>query len=76
MREIARRLYVATSLLLFVVLAGTMIPPVPSGGQWIWFQALFHTVITLSTVGYGELPGMEHDAVARAKKKAAPKKKK
>ncbi len=66
MREIARRLYVATSLLLFVVLAGTMIIHSIGGGRWTWFQSLFHTVITLSTVGYGELPGMEHDAVARA----------
>jgi len=36
------------------------------GGRWTWFQALFHTVITLSTVGYGELPGMEDTPAARA----------
>jgi voltage-gated potassium channel len=66
MREIARRLYAATSLLVLVVLAGTMVIHGIGHGRWTWFQSLFHTVITLSTVGYGELPGMENIAAARA----------
>lgn len=66
MREIARRLYAATSLLVLVVLAGTMVIHSIGRGRWTWFQSLFHTVITLSTVGYGELPGMENIAAARA----------
>ncbi len=65
MREIARRLYVATALLVLVVLLGTEAIHLAGGGRWTWFQSLFHTVITLSTVGYGELPGMENVAVAR-----------
>ena len=65
MREIARRLYAATSLLLLVVLLGTLVIHSIGRGRWSWFQSMFHTVITLSTVGYGELPGMEHDPVAR-----------
>lgn len=28
------------------------------GGRWSWADAVFMTVITLSTVGYGELPGL------------------
>lgn len=65
MREIARRLYAATSLLMLVVMVGTLVIHSVGAGRWTWFQSLFHTVITLSTVGYGELPGMEHDPVAR-----------
>lgn len=66
MREIARRLYVATSLLLMVVFLGTVVLHTLGRGRWTWFQSLFHTVITLSTVGYGELPGMESMVAARA----------
>lgn len=65
MRETARRLYVATMLLVLVVLFGTVLIHWVGGGRWTWFQSLFHTVITLSTVGYGELPGMENDPTAR-----------
>lgn len=66
MREVARRLYVATMLLTLVVLFGTVVIHEIGGGRWSWFQALFHTVVTLSTVGYGELPGMEDIPAARA----------
>lgn len=65
MRETARRLYMATMLLVLVVLFGTGLIHWVGGGRWTWFQSLFHTVITLSTVGYGELPGMENDPTAR-----------
>lgn len=65
MREIARRLYIATLVLVLVVLFGTVVIHAIGGGRWTWFQSLFHTVITLSTVGYGELPGMEADPLAR-----------
>jgi len=65
MREIARRLSVASTLLVFVVLFGTAVIHTIGHGRWTWFQSLFHTVITLSTVGYGELPGMETDPLAR-----------
>ncbi len=63
---IVSRLRGATALMLLVVMLGTLGIHSIGAGRWTWFQSLFHTVITLSTVGYGELPGMEHDAVARA----------
>lgn len=63
---IVARLRGATALMLLVVLFGTFGIHSIGAGRWTWFQSLFHTVITLSTVGYGELPGMESDVVARA----------
>lgn len=60
------RLRGATVMLLAVVLLGTLGIRVIGNGRWSWFQSFFHTLITLSTVGYGELPGMEHDLVARS----------
>lgn len=63
---IVSRLRGATALMLLVVMLGTLGIHSIGAGRWTWFQSLFHTVITLSTVGYGELPGMEHDDVARA----------
>jgi voltage-gated potassium channel len=66
MELIVARLRGATALLILVVLFGTFGIHTIGAGRWSWFQSLFHTVITLSTVGYGELPGMEGDVVARA----------
>jgi voltage-gated potassium channel len=66
MSGIAGRIKVATALLLLTVVTGTFAIHAMGGGRWTWFQALFHVVITLSTVGYGELPGMESMAHARA----------
>jgi voltage-gated potassium channel len=63
---ILARLRGATLFLLAVVISGTVGIHAIGGGRWTWFQALFHTLITLTTVGYGELPGMETDTVARA----------
>lgn len=65
MSEIVRRLRVATGLLVLTVLAGTVGIHWLGHGRWGWFESLFHTLITLSTVGYGELPGMDHDVPAR-----------
>lgn len=66
MELIIARLRGATLALVLVVLVGTAGVHTIGDGRWTWFQSLFHTVITLSTVGYGELPGMEHDVVARS----------
>jgi voltage-gated potassium channel len=66
MGEIARRIKVATVLLLLTVVSGTAVIHTMGGGRWTWFQSLFHVVITLSTVGFGELPGMEAMNRARA----------
>lgn len=59
------RLRGATLMLLAVVLLGTLGIRVIGDGRWTWFQSFFHTLVTLSTVGYGELPGMENDLLAR-----------
>ena len=66
MSEITRRIKVASGLLLLTIISGTMVIHQLGGGRWTWFQALFHVVITLSTVGFGELPGMETMTRARA----------
>ena len=66
MSAIARRIKVATALLLLVLFLGTVVIHTMGGGRWTWFQSLFHVVITLSTVGFGELPGMEAMTRARA----------
>lgn len=65
MRAITQRIQVATALLLLIVLSGTAVIHAMGEGRWTWFQSLFHVVITLSTVGYGELPGMEAMTQAR-----------
>lgn len=51
-------------LLLVVVLGATGIHQI-GGGRWSWGQCLYHTIITISTVGFGELPGMENSPWAR-----------
>lgn len=66
MELILARLRGATLFLVSVVVFGTLGIHAIGDGRWTWFQALFHTLITLTTVGYGELPGMEGDVVARA----------
>ncbi|MFO0630153.1 MAG: potassium channel protein [Polyangiales bacterium] len=65
MTEIAKRLRVASLLLLMTVLAGTVGIHAIGRGRWSWFESLFHVMITLTTVGFGELPGMDHSVLAR-----------
>ena len=66
MSAITQRIKVATALLLLTIVSGTAVIHTLGAGRWTWFQALFHVVITLSTVGFGELPGMETMPHARA----------
>lgn len=66
MEVLAARLRGATLFLLSVVLLGTAGIHSLGHGRWTWFQSLYHTLITLTTVGYGELPGMENNLPARA----------
>ncbi len=66
MLAIARRIKIAFLLLLLTLVIGTVGMHTLGHGRWSWFEALFHVVITLSTVGYGELPGMDHMTAARA----------
>lgn len=53
MELILARLRGATLFLLAVVISGTFGIHAIGAGRWTWFQALFHTLITLTTVGYG-----------------------
>jgi len=48
-----RRLYIGLTLLLLIVLAGTIGYSIIE--QWGIIDSLFMTVITLTTVGYGEI---------------------
>lgn len=66
MEVLIARLRGATLFLISVVLFGTVGIHALGEGRWTWFQALYHTLITLTTVGYGELPGMESHLAARA----------
>lgn len=66
MTEIARRLRAAVAFLFLVVLLGSTGLRWIGAGQWTWGQCLYHTIITISTVGFGELPGMENNPWARA----------
>jgi voltage-gated potassium channel len=64
--DIARQLFVAAFLLLVVAIVGATGYHVLGQGQWGWTDCLYMTMITLSTVGFGEmLPGMNVVAGAR-----------
>jgi voltage-gated potassium channel len=65
-RSLYRRLVQATLFLCVTVLAGTAGYHVLGAGRWTWFDCFYHTVITISTVGFGELPGVEAVRFARA----------
>lgn len=66
MEQFVRRLSIGTALLTFTALLGTCMFHMLGAGRWTWFECLYHTVITISTVGYGELPDIEHVRYARA----------
>jgi voltage-gated potassium channel len=64
--ELIRRLGTAAALLGGVIVIGATGYHVIGEGRWSWFDCVYMTVITLSTVGYGEVLGeMNHDSVAR-----------
>ena len=57
----------AFAVLCVVVTAGTTIFHILGEGRWAWFDCLYMTVITLSTVGFAEvLPGIAEVPMARA----------
>jgi voltage-gated potassium channel len=62
--ELSRRLLVALALLAIILLVGTVGYKFLVGGTWL--DGLYMTVITLSTVGYGEVvPGLEESPGGR-----------
>jgi voltage-gated potassium channel len=64
--DLMRRLYTAAALLFAVVIAGSVGYHFIGAGNWSWFDCVYMTVITLSTVGYGEvLSGMDKVPYAR-----------
>ncbi|MBN1655028.1 MAG: potassium channel protein [Deltaproteobacteria bacterium] len=65
-RELLKRLYTAAAVLGGVIIIGATGYHVIGDGRWSWFDCVYMTVITLSTVGYGEVLGdMNHDPFAR-----------
>jgi voltage-gated potassium channel len=66
-REITRQLVVAGALLLVVAAFGASGYHVIGDGRWGWGDCFYMTIITLSTVGFGEtLPGLGVTPFARA----------
>jgi voltage-gated potassium channel len=60
------RLLAGLLAMLIVIAGGTIGYWVIGDGRWTWLDCLYMTVITVTTVGYGEvLPGMEHVEYAR-----------
>jgi voltage-gated potassium channel len=60
------RLLAALLALIVTVLGGALGYYLIGGGDWAFFDCLYMTVITVTTVGYGEmLPGMERTGDAR-----------
>jgi voltage-gated potassium channel len=65
LQAISRRLIQATAFLALTVFVGTVGYHALGDGRWTLFDCFYHTVITISTVGYGELPGVEAVHFAR-----------
>ncbi|MCH2108388.1 MAG: potassium channel protein [Polyangiaceae bacterium] len=60
------RLLFAFSALVVVVVGSGIALWITGGGEYSLFDAIFFALITVSTVGYGELPNMESHEGARA----------
>src|SRR5215831_271300 len=63
---LTRRLAMGLAMLCIVVLGGGIGYYLIGNGRWAFGDCLFMTVTTITTVGFGELPGMEHVDWARA----------
>jgi voltage-gated potassium channel len=60
MAELRGRLVAAFSVMMFVLVAGTLGYYLLGDGRWSVFDCFYMTIITLTTVGYSEvLPGIE-----------------
>src|SRR5215468_5690369 len=63
---LTRRLAMGLAMLCIVVFGGGIGYYLIGGSRWEFGDCLYMTVTTITTVGFGELPGMEHVAWARA----------
>ncbi len=64
--QLIRRLFTAAAILVTVVLVGSSGYYFLGAGRWVWIECFYMTVITLSTVGFGEtLVGMREVLYAR-----------
>src|SRR5690348_15584761 len=62
-----RRMLAGFIALVLVIVGGTVGYYVIGGGKWPWLDCAYMTVITITTVGYGEvLPDMAHTPWARS----------
>src|SRR6266545_4925108 len=67
MEELRGRLVAAFAAVLFVLIIGTSGYYLMGSARWGVFDCFYMTIITLTTVGYGEvLPGISEVAHARA----------
>ena len=65
-RDLIRRLLTAAGVLVFVLVLGATGYHQLGTGRWTWSDCFYMTVITLSTVGYGEtLAGFDSVPLAR-----------
>ncbi len=58
MEELRTRLATATLAIMLVVAASSLGMYILGGGRWSPYECFYFTVITLTTVGFSELPGM------------------
>jgi len=66
MNSTLRRVFVALLMVTAVIVVGGATLFWLGHGRWTWSEALFMSVITVSTVGFSELPGIDHVPFARA----------
>ncbi len=66
MNALIRRMLAALGVLVTLVFAGSTSFWLLGGGRWKYFECIYMTIITLSTVGFGELSRMHEVPGARA----------
>src|ERR1700746_3520772 len=66
MNALIRRLFIAVGVLVTLVFVGATGFFALGHGRWAFFECVYMTIITLSTVGFGELSHMREVTGARA----------
>jgi len=65
MTEVNRRVFIAAAVIFVVILWGSLGYYFIGHGTWSFLDCTWMTVISVTTVGFGELPGMDHMPGAR-----------